>query len=355
MQPVSKWATRFDLGFSISVPVLSILPENTHFMEDEGTTASSLFICCVHLTCLLIVVEEVKDLDSKPSAEFIYTDGCGWMNGAALSAIAKQMGLEERPTAVQGRFGGAKGLWVLHPREKSSSGVPKIWIRDSQVKVTLNWHDPHPAHTIFDLLAPPRITLPSRLSKLTILNLSHNGVPKETFIELMRETIEEEIKPLTQWTGPKAMFLLWKAVERVGGVLMKRALQHPLGTSRALGLIGRGLQDHMDDEPPEAFEQLVDEISDLGGDVTEEKMASYTALRDPVTGQPLTVHGAVLDMIQSGFEPLRVEILYDKLKKIVTMAIDDIISDYHVSVPLSAEAFIVPGMCCRARSSPPLN
>ena len=82
--------------------------------------------------------------------------------------------------------------------------------------------------------------------------------------------------------------------------------------------------------------------------VTEEKMASYTALRDPVTGQPLTVHGAVLDMIQCGFEPLRVEILYDKLKKIVTMAIDDIISDYHVSVPLSAEAFIVPGMCCRA-------
>ncbi|TBU58167.1 RNA dependent RNA polymerase-domain-containing protein [Dichomitus squalens] len=323
-QPISKWATRFDLGFSVSVPVISIALENMHFMKDEAVLND--------------------DQDWKPPPECILTDGCGWMNGAALSALAKQIGLEERPTAVQGRFGGAKGLWILHPREQSSNGAPKIWIRDSQVKVKLDLNNLHPAHTIFDLLAPPRVTLPSRLSKLTVLNLAYNGVPKETFVELMKDTIEEEVKPLTQWTGPKAMFLLWKAVERVGGVSMKRALQHALGTSRALGLIGRSMQDLVDrdDEPPEALEQLATETSDLGGDVSEETISTYTALRDPITGQPLTIHGVSLDLIQAGFNPLKLEFLYEKLKKIVTMAIDDIISDYHISVPLSAEAFIIP-------------
>ena len=68
----------------------------------------------------------------KAPTEAIYTDGCGLINGAALSAIARQMGYEERPTAVQGRIGGAKGLWVLHPRQQSHTGVPKIWIRPSQ-------------------------------------------------------------------------------------------------------------------------------------------------------------------------------------------------------------------------------
>ena len=150
------------------------------------------------------------DPNKKPPAECIYTDGCGWMNNAALSAIARQMGLEERPTAVQGRFGGAKGLWVLHPRDQSP--IPKIWIRESQVKINLDLNNLHPAHSIFDLLAPPRVTLPSRLSRLTILNLTHNGVLKETFVELMKETIEAEVKPLLQWTGLKAMALLWKAI-----------------------------------------------------------------------------------------------------------------------------------------------
>ena len=55
----------------------------------------------------------------------------------------------------------------------------------------------------------------------------------------MKETLDEEVRPLAKWTGPKAMLLLWRTVEHVGGVTMKRALQHALGTERALSLSGR--------------------------------------------------------------------------------------------------------------------
>ncbi|KAM5539861.1 hypothetical protein V8D89_006364, partial [Ganoderma adspersum] len=320
-QPVSKWATRFDLCFSISVPVLHIPQENVFHMVDK--------------------VAPFGEPNKKPPAECIHTDGCGWMNNAALSAIARHMGLEERLTAVQGRFGGAKGLWVLHPRDQSP--IPKIWIRESQVKIKLDFNNLHPAHSIFDLLAPPRVTLPSRLSRLTILNLAHNGVPKETFVELMKETIEAEVKPLVQWTGPKAMALLWKAIEKVGGVAMKRALQHAVGTSRALGLVSRSFQDYVDgEEPDEPLEELAKEITEQQGEDDGEKSALYTALRDPTTGQPLTIHGVILDLLQAGFHPLNLESLYEKLKKVMKMVVEDIIHEYHISVPHSAEAFIVP-------------
>jgi RNA-dependent RNA polymerase len=43
------------------------------------------------------------------------TDGCGYISGAALTTIMRVMKYSSRPTAVQGRIAGAKGMWVLHP------------------------------------------------------------------------------------------------------------------------------------------------------------------------------------------------------------------------------------------------
>ena len=65
--------------------------------------------------------------------------------------------------------------------------------------------------------------------------------------------------------------------------------------------------------------------------------------RDQTTGEPLTKHAVVLDLIQAGFNPLRLDLLHDKLKMIVTDVIESVIQDFHISIPMSAEAFIVPG------------
>lgn len=87
----------------------------------------------------------LKDGDESDK-ESIMTDGCGWMNYTALqqsmlafvvtvSSFLKLSSLEVAiatnsnfPVVVQGRIGGAKGLWVLHPAEehRSPDEPPKI-------------------------------------------------------------------------------------------------------------------------------------------------------------------------------------------------------------------------------------
>ncbi|KAI9067175.1 hypothetical protein FKP32DRAFT_1609566 [Trametes sanguinea] len=330
-QAVSKWATRFDLGLSISVPVLSFDPKYMYNIDDE-------------------VVNKI--IGKKAPTEEIYTDGCGFMNGAALSAIGQRMGFSGRPTAVQGRIEGTKGVWVLHPRDHDPHATPKIWTRDSQRKIVLDYSKLDAAHCIFDLVAPPRVILPSRLSRLTVMNLSHNGVPKEVFVQLMQETLEKQVRELTQWTRPQDMQLLWEKINRLGHVTASRIQQYALGASRALGLSGRIREDEFpSDEPADPMTELLESIGAEG--LSEEEAAAVLSeiesagalpsrLRNEFTGEPLTIHGVVMDLLQAGFHPLRLPILYEKLKTITVKAIEDIVSEFHVSVPMSAEAFIVP-------------
>jgi hypothetical protein len=42
LQPIRKWAARFDLGFSTSVPVLEFKLEDIHFIDDECKYPPSL-------------------------------------------------------------------------------------------------------------------------------------------------------------------------------------------------------------------------------------------------------------------------------------------------------------------------
>ena len=181
-------------------------------------------------------------------AEKIYTDGCGFMNRAGLIAIARMMGYTEPPTAVQGRIFGSKGLWVLHPLDHHSvdGHPPMIWIRPSQQKVHLvsllhseDMAGIHPAHFIFDLVAPSRVTVATRLSRLTVLNFAHNGVPKSAFVRLMKDGLDREVSPLVQWDGPNAMSVLWYGVNKSTGASTQR-IQHYLSSlQRAIGLSRR--------------------------------------------------------------------------------------------------------------------
>ncbi len=275
------------------LPVSARVVHSTRECVSDGRPGYVTVFPLVQVSCLKILSYSVAPLDdtvTEPPVECIHTDGCGWMNNAALSAIAGHMG--QHPTAVHGRFAGAKGLWVLHPHDKSPT--PKIWIRDSQVKSKLAVENLYPAHSIFELLGLSRVT-PTRLSRSVILNLAHNGVPKETFVQLMKDMIDEEVKPLMQWTGPKTMLLLSKVVEGLG--------------------TGRGWMNYeLHDQSPGATEQ-----------------------------PRRTIHDVILDLLQAGFHPLKLEYLFESLKKCARLSMDNIVCDFHLPVPRSARAFIVPG------------
>ncbi|KAG2141030.1 RNA dependent RNA polymerase-domain-containing protein [Suillus clintonianus] len=312
-QPISKWSTRWALGLSTSVPTIEFSPENI------------IFICDQHA---------VGWGEGKPPAEKIMTDGCGFISGAALTAIMRVMKYSSRPTAVQGRIAGAKGMWVLHPdpAHQLADGPPMIWIRDSQNKINLgSLHEVDKAHRIFDLLAPSRVTGPSRLSSQTLVNLAHGRVPLPVLKELMADGLHEEVQQLTEWTGPDSMLMVWRAVEQAGRVVTSRLRRRIAGQARALGLGQLRPNDELaeiDDNDDAAVNQAVGAPVHQG--------------RNPHSGEPLTLHESVLELLQAGFHPLKLDRLFYKLEYVVTLVLDEYIEKFHIPVKESLEAYIIP-------------
>ena len=254
----------------------------------------------------------------------ILTDGCGFMNGAALTLIARHLGLPGRPTAVQGRVAGSKGLWMLHPEHRSATDLPRIWIRHSQRKVRLPSLGKHSAHVIFDLVAQSNnITVPSRLNRQLTINLAENGVSAQVFEELLRDGLMEIYTSLTQWDGAGAMPLLWSNVNNLGGVSRSRLQKVARGLARAIGLAKRFDMDREDAE---------DDDDDDDDDDSEAE------------AEVRSLHQTVLDLIQAGFKPQNSPLLYEKMRKVLELAMDRFLKKYHIEVPQSAEAFIVPGV-----------
>ncbi|KAH9176853.1 RNA dependent RNA polymerase-domain-containing protein [Lactarius sanguifluus] len=292
-QPMGKWLARFDLGLSTSVPVLRFEPENIQFIPDiEG---------------------KLERGQEKVPSEKIFTDGCGFINGAALTLIARHLVLASRPTAVQGRVAGSKGLWILCPKDRSSTEPPRIWIRNSQKKVKLNSLEKDSAHVIFDLVAQSNnITFPSRLNKQLIVNLAENGVNTRGWVEIFAS--------VTRWDGAGAMPLLWTNVNSLGGVSRSRLQKVARGLARAIGLAKRFDMDRQDADG--------DDGDDDDGPDAEAEFK--------------TLHQTVLELIQAGFNPKSSRYLYEKMREVLKQAMELFLKKYHIEVPQSAEAFVVP-------------
>lgn len=184
----------------------------------------------------LSIVAAGWDKTKKPPAEKTMTDGCGFINRAAMMEITRRMKYGSRPTAVQARIGGAKGLWILDP-EHNDDHLPRIWIRESQNKIKYtNYKDR--TYRILELICVSQPSPPISLSSQSILNLSFNGVPKEILVDLLEKSIEDEVNPLTDWNKP--MPCLWDAIAKAGRVSNTRAQRYATaGKSRALGLARR--------------------------------------------------------------------------------------------------------------------
>lgn len=287
------------------------------------------------MTCSLFV-DAAHSGRGKIPAEKILTDGCGFINAAALAKVQEQLKLDDMPTAVQGRIYGSKGLWVLHPEPQHHSrapGVmPMIWIRKSQQKIKLaetpeELLSLNQVHFIFDIVAIPRVSPGARLSKLSIINLAENRVPAQVFIDLMSQGLEREIAPLTHWEGEHAIQLLTNAVDKIGGVTASRIQAMAAGAQRALGL-SRGFNQDAD----------VDEV--FGDEPSETLPATTRRLK---SGKPPSVAGTVKRMLECGFDPAKEYFLFDQLDRLRDYATENYTHQYHVTVPMSLDAFIAPG------------
>jgi RNA-dependent RNA polymerase len=256
-------------------------------------------------------------LGVKTPSEKILTDGCGFMNGAALALITRRLCLRSRPTAVQGRVAGSKGLWILHPRDRSLTAPPRIWIRGSQKKIELALRKGS-ADVIFDLLEPSgRISVKCRLNYQLIMNLAENGVDTDVFKALLYKSLSNVFTSLTQWDGAHAMPLLWSTVNNLGNVTRTRLQKITHGMARAMGLATRFDIDRDGDDPE-------NEDKDLDGN-------------------DKSLYQIVLELIQAGFNPKSSSYLYECMGYVVNEAMHQYLRKYHLEVPESAEAFIIPG------------
>ena len=268
----------------------------------------------------------------KAPAEKTYTDGCGWVNGASLTQIMRIMKYPTRPTAIQGRIGGSKGMWVLHPdpREQVADGPCRIWIRASQKKISLP-DPPHKSQRILELLAPSRVSGPSRLSAQTLVNIAHNGVPHGIIKELMTAGLKGDIQELTSWDAPDSMLLVWRAIHKAGNVGLGRLRRRNAGELRAMGIGQLRPLDYPDQDEDEEFE------------VMEEVASQNMTGRKVSSGEPITMHETALELLQAGFHPMKLKLLFNKVEYILTRVIDNYVKEFHIPVTESMEAYIVPG------------
>lgn len=188
-------------------------------------------------------------------AEKLMTDGCGLLNHSALQAVVQTVGYDFIPAGIQGRIGGSKGFFILHPTDTSSE--PRVWIRTSQHKIQYDTVDR--AQRILDLLCASQPSPPSALTKQSTINLFANGVKKELLVKLTEHGLEEVVAPLLYWDKPNATLFLHDAINNCGGVSSVRTQRIAYSLNRVLGLKGRDWHDDDGLIDDDGLDELEDE------------------------------------------------------------------------------------------------
>ncbi|KZT73517.1 hypothetical protein DAEQUDRAFT_721575 [Daedalea quercina L-15889] len=318
-QSMTKWAARFALGLSNSVPGIRVEQECVHEVND--------------------IVCGAFDRRGKVPSQMVMTDGCGLTSRNVLRALTQQLGWSDEPTTVQMRLAGAKGLLLANNMHVPSHSLYHIGLRPSQIKIDLGnqEHPLDPAMLVIDVIKPGRLSTPSRLSDETVINLAENGVPLRAFVALMKHDLDARVDGLTQWAPPASVYSLYRNVGNADGVVTQRLIREAAGTARAKGYTNRDAGGQREDRAED--EDGLDELDEL----LKEQSTAWWA--DPTSGCPSTISETVLVLLDSGFLPDKCPVLGSKLKNFVKQVITQCSNKCHIAVPMSCTAFVVPDPC----------
>ncbi|TFK23267.1 hypothetical protein FA15DRAFT_757378 [Coprinopsis marcescibilis] len=304
-QKMAKWASRFALGLSNSAPGLMLKPDCIRFEDD-----------IVH-----------------PESKSCMTDGAGSVNRRGTALLHRALNWDERPTAVQVRVFGSKGLLIddlADPGVKNDD--PVVYLTPSQIKIKYSTENPDPAHCIIDVLRASQSKTPCRLSVETIINLSENGVPSSAFLSMLRESLKEIIDPLLDWDAFQASEKLWYLMAKIGGVKAARKARENVGAARVKGYSERDLDENEPDDE--------DGFTQLDIDLAEEKSIAWWG--DPISGCPSSLEETIMGLLDAGFTPQDCWMLRFKLNTVTKYAVRNQVKTYRMEVPMSCSAWIVP-------------
>ncbi|EMD58693.1 hypothetical protein COCSADRAFT_194603 [Bipolaris sorokiniana ND90Pr] len=188
-QNFCKAFARIDLGLSRTTPTLCFSTEQIRHVDDKTSTDDP---------------EDTQfndtTLDWPPFPDgTVMDDGCCVMSVGAAKKIwdlyTKATGVTDPlPSAFQGRIGGAKGIWVISAEKftKDTDHLePWIEINESQWKFQPP-NDQSPYHRTFEVSNYSSTPSPSELHSSFIPILADRGVTKEAISDLMLDSLEKE-------------------------------------------------------------------------------------------------------------------------------------------------------------------
>lgn len=222
-----------------------------------------------------------------------------------------------------------QGLLVEDKDDKSE--IPRVQLRPSQIKIRYSREgELDRAHLAIDVVRASHSRSPCRLSVETIINLAENKVPKEAFIKLLKQGLDELVGPLLSWDNLKDMQALWCTLRHLGGVMAARKAREDAGMARVNGYSERDVEE-IEDDDEDGFHQ----------DVLEQRSSAWWG--DEISGCPSSLEETVMCLLDSGFTPRNCAVCCSKLEKIVKKSVKNYIKSYRIDVPMSATAFLVPG------------
>ncbi|EUC37737.1 hypothetical protein COCCADRAFT_1400 [Bipolaris zeicola 26-R-13] len=184
-----KAFARIDLGLSRTIPTLCFDAKQIKRVRDKWSTNDR---------------EDTQfndtTLDWPPFLKkTVMNDGCCVMSVGAAKKIwdlyTKATGVTDPlPSAFQGRIGGAKGVWVISAEKFTKEAKelePWIKINESQWKFQPP-NDQSPYHRTFEVSNYSSTPSPSELHSSFIPILADRGVPKEAISNLMFDSLEKE-------------------------------------------------------------------------------------------------------------------------------------------------------------------
>ncbi|KAI7848485.1 RNA dependent RNA polymerase-domain-containing protein [Circinella umbellata] len=271
---ISKFASRMTLGYSNSISTITFEPEQIEYIDD------------------------IYSDEAVGQEETCMTDGCGLIS---VSAMRKMMGCEQTdtlPCAVQGRIGGAKGIWIVDPELDFNSG-DWIKIRQSQHKFktgVLQYNmEVDPLHYTFDLVKNSICIYPSSLNTQFIQCLSSGGVPTTVFVDLLNEYLQ---RLTTVVTENRNIRLLREWIGKTGCIMRSRWEMED--TEKDLW---REQQSTDQDDYLEGIMNEEDATDQNNNQITTYKAAESDYWRiNAYSGLPAALHESTVRLLDSGFD-----------------------------------------------------
>ncbi|CAG8481500.1 1771_t:CDS:2 [Paraglomus brasilianum] len=278
----NKFFSRISLGLSNTRSTIVFKPDEIRLVDDQYAIG-------------------------RNNKKFCMTDGCAAISLGAMKKIADMLNETVTPCAMQGRIGGAKGLWYIDPMMDSSGNWIQIrksqlkyWIYGKDEKLLKERADDELLRTldVCKVFQAPRI--PGSLNSQFIPVLAYGGVNVNVFTEILKENIEKLKSAVINCNDP---IKLIKWLEDTGNLMKMRLDESNYGPS--CGTIADTSSDYMSDDIP------------------------------TISAMPMNNGEIAIDMLAAGFTPKECPFLARKITQFLKNAVKTMTRKFRIIVPLS--------------------